>query len=108
MPSQVKNGTRNSIATIGTLSGADEIFQSWYQSWTLIAQITAISKSTPQIVHLLMNLFINYVFFLVTAFISDSSMTGAGPEIPPSFRMRQKWTAIKIDATSGMPMQCQM
>src|SRR5262245_4408433 len=45
----------------------------------------------------------NY-FFFATAFISDSSTTGAGPEIPPSFRMRQKCTAMKIDATSGIPM----
>src|SRR5213594_565323 len=49
----------------------------------------------------------NAHFFFGT-FISDSSITGAGPDMPPSFRMRQKWTAIKIDATSGMPMQCQM
>ena len=47
-------------------------------------------------------------FFLATAFISDSSTTGAGPEIPPSFRIRQKCTAMKIDATNGIPMQCQM
>ena len=47
-------------------------------------------------------------YFFFTAFISDSSITGAGPEMPPSLRMRQKWTAIKIEATSGMPMQCQM
>src|SRR6266850_4847540 len=45
-------------------------------------------------------------YFFFTAFSSDSSMTGAGPEIPPSLRMRQKCTAIKIEATSGMPMQC--
>jgi hypothetical protein len=49
---------------------------------------------------------IRYFFF--GAFISDSSITGAGPEIPPSLRMRQKCTAIKIDATNGIPMQCQM
>ena len=48
----------------------------------------------------------NYFFF--TAFISDSNMTGAGPEMPPSLRMRQKCTAIKIEATSGIPMQCQI
>src|SRR5436190_21469823 len=47
-------------------------------------------------------------YFFLTAFISDSSITGAGPEIPPSFLMRQKCTAIKMDATSGMPMQCQI
>src|SRR6185369_14957651 len=47
-------------------------------------------------------------FFLATAFISDSSITGAGPEIPPSFLMRQKCTAMKIEATSGIPIQCQM
>lgn len=47
-------------------------------------------------------------YFLLIAFISDSSITGAGPEIPPSLRIRQKCTAIKIDATSGIPMQCQM
>src|SRR5205814_9863740 len=46
--------------------------------------------------------------FFFNTFISDSSMTGAGPEIPPSLRMRQKCTAIKIEATSGMPIQCQM
>src|SRR6185503_2201565 len=47
-------------------------------------------------------------FFLATALISDSSITGAGPEIPPSFLMRQKCTAMNIDATRGIPMQCQM
>src|SRR6185369_4717644 len=47
-------------------------------------------------------------FFLATAFISDSSTTGAGPEIPPAFRIRQKCTAMKIEATRGIPMQCQM
>ena len=47
-------------------------------------------------------------YFFFTAFISDSSITGAGPEMPPSFRIRQKWTAIKIEATNGIPMQCQM
>ena len=39
---------------------------------------------------------------------SASSITGAGPEIPPSFRTRQKCTIIRIEATIGMPMQCQM
>src|SRR6185369_318997 len=47
-------------------------------------------------------------FFFATALTSDSSITGAGPEMPPSFLMRQKCTAINIDATSGIPMQCQM
>src|SRR5436309_6539114 len=46
--------------------------------------------------------------FFFGTFISDSSITGAGPEMPPSFLMRQKCTAINIDATKGMPMQCQM
>ena len=30
-----------------------------------------------------------------------------GPE-KPSRRMRQKWTAIKMLATTGMKMQCRM
>jgi hypothetical protein len=47
-------------------------------------------------------------YFFLIAFISDSSITGAGPEMPPSFLIRQKCTAIKIDATSGIPMQCQI
>jgi hypothetical protein len=46
IPSQVKNGTRKSIATIGMLSGADEIFQSWCQSWTL--KIAQIQQTTRQ------------------------------------------------------------
>ena len=29
-----------------------------------------------------------------------------GPEIPPSFRMRQKWTIIRIMTMNGTPMQC--
>jgi hypothetical protein len=29
-----------------------------------------------------------------------------GPEMPPSLRTRQKWTAIRMPATSGMPTQC--
>src|SRR5579864_769651 len=39
---------------------------------------------------------------------SAPSITGAGPEIPPSFRTRQKCTIINTDATIGMPIQCQM
>src|SRR3981081_4544480 len=39
---------------------------------------------------------------------SASSMTGAGPEIPPSLRTRQKCTIISTEATIGIPMQCQM
>src|SRR5215212_7751157 len=46
--------------------------------------------------------------FFFRAFISDSSTTGAGPEMPPSLRMRQKCTAMNIDATRGIPMQCQI
>src|SRR5260370_42023848 len=40
--------------------------------------------------------------------ISDSRITDAGPEMPPSLRTRQKCTTIKINAMMGMPMQCQM
>src|SRR5215469_5562434 len=39
---------------------------------------------------------------------SSVSMTGAGPEMPPSFLTRQKWTIISTLATIGMPMQCQI
>src|SRR5439155_22345682 len=39
---------------------------------------------------------------------SAASITGAGPEMPPSFRTRQKWTIISTEATIGIPMQCQM
>src|SRR5258707_6170472 len=39
---------------------------------------------------------------------SSVSITGAGPEMPPSFRTRQKWTIIRTLATIGMPMQCQI
>ena len=35
-------------------------------------------------------------------------LTGAGPEMPPSFRTRQKCTIINTEATIGMPMQCQI
>ena len=30
----------------------------------------------------------------------------SGPEMPPSFRTRQKWTAISTPMTSGRPTQC--
>src|SRR5258708_2872296 len=39
---------------------------------------------------------------------SASSITGAGPEIPPSFLTRQKCTIIRTEATIGIPMQCQI
>ena len=55
-PSHVKNGTRKSIATIGTLSGADEMIHNWCQSWTFIAQMAVMTRSAPSMVHLLMNL----------------------------------------------------
>src|SRR3984893_17488656 len=43
-----------------------------------------------------------------SSLISDSSMTGAGPEIPPSLRTRQKCRAINILAIKGIAMQCQI
>src|SRR5947207_13635819 len=46
--------------------------------------------------------------FFFSTFLSDSSITGAGPDMPPSFRMRQKWTTIKTDCTSPMPRQCKV
>ncbi len=39
---------------------------------------------------------------------SAVSITGAGPEMPPSFLTRQKCTIIRTEATIGIPMQCQM
>ncbi len=46
--------------------------------------------------------------FTVPSLTSDSSITGAGPLMPPSLRTRQKCTIMNTDATIGMPMQCQM
>jgi hypothetical protein len=43
-----------------------------------------------------------------SSLISVSSITGAGPEMPPSLRTRQKCSAMKILAIRGMAMQCQM
>src|SRR6202041_2822907 len=45
---------------------------------------------------------------LRSSLISDSSITGAGPDMPPSFRTRQKCTPMKIAAINGIAMQCQM
>jgi hypothetical protein len=45
---------------------------------------------------------------LLSSLISDSSITGAGPDIPPSFRTRQKWMPKNIATISGIAMQCQM
>src|SRR5262245_37711817 len=42
------------------------------------------------------------------SFISDSSITGAGPEMPPSLRTRQKCTTMKADAMIGIATQCQI
>src|SRR5579871_2785805 len=42
------------------------------------------------------------------SFTSCTNTTGAGPEMPPSFRTRQKCTAMKIATMKGMAMQCQM
>src|SRR5207237_584139 len=39
---------------------------------------------------------------------SDSNITGAGPEIPPSLRTRQKCTIMNTLAITGIAMQCQM
>src|SRR5215467_6701823 len=46
--------------------------------------------------------------YFFASLISESSTTAAGPEMPPSFRTRQKCTIIKTEAMMGMPMQCQM
>ena len=37
-----------------------------------------------------------------------ANITGAGPEIPPSLRTRQKCTTMKADAMIGIATQCQM
>src|SRR6266850_2515818 len=46
--------------------------------------------------------------YFFASFISESSTTAAGPEMPPSLRTRQKCRTMKIEAMMGMPMQCQM
>src|SRR6266436_1199006 len=46
--------------------------------------------------------------YFFASFISESSTTAAGPEMPPSLRTRQKCRIMKIEAMMGMPMQCQM
>src|SRR5689334_19189199 len=56
MPIHVKNGTRKSIATIGMLSGADEMVQSWCQSETLIAHSATSKTARTNMVHLLISL----------------------------------------------------
>ena len=48
------------------------------------------------------------VYFFFGGLTSEWSTTGAGPEMAPSFRTRQKWTIINVPAMSGMAMQCQM
>src|SRR5712691_1971147 len=46
--------------------------------------------------------------YFFASFISESSTTAAGPEMPPSFRTRQKCRTMKMEAMMGMPMQFQM
>src|SRR2546428_754686 len=87
--SQAKNGTKNNSATMGTLSGVETISQSWCQSMT-----------EPHI--------LGGLYGGTGLSISEASITGAGPEIPPSFRTRQKCTPMKTEAMMGMAMQCQM
>src|ERR1017187_7439618 len=48
----------------------------------------------------------NHIF--LTSLISRSSIIGAGPEMPPSLRTRQKCTAINAEARMGIATQCQM
>ena len=45
---------------------------------------------------------------LKTSDLKDASITGDGPEMPPSLRTRQKCTTMKADAMIGMATQCQM
>ena len=46
--------------------------------------------------------------FIATRFIvlTSGDKNYNGPDIPPSFRILQKCTAIKIIATKGIAMQC--
>src|SRR5881275_244675 len=46
--------------------------------------------------------------YFFASLTSESRTTGAGPEMPPSFRTRQKCTIINTEAMMGMPIQCQM
>src|SRR5437763_16163998 len=46
--------------------------------------------------------------YFFASFTSESRTTGAGPEMPPSLRTRQKCRIMKMEAMMGMPMQCQI
>src|SRR5256885_12186228 len=46
--------------------------------------------------------------YFFASFTSESRTTGAGPEMPPSLRTRQKCRTMTMEAMMGMPMQCQM
>jgi hypothetical protein len=69
----------------------------WGHGWTQIDTDKKTSSLWSSAAH---------IFF--GSFISDSSMTGAGPEMPPSLRTRQKCTTMNAEAIIGIATQCQM
>src|ERR1700704_6550631 len=123
---------RNSSATIGTLSGADAISQIWWKFISVSNPVPSFQTLFRSPQQPMPHVFATH-FGLANAgpyndaqiycmplgrkmtgrcpfssLISDSSMTGDGPEIPPSLRTRQKCKAMKMLAINGIAMQCQM
>ena len=82
----------------GTVKKDDEDERSGTRPMVSIHFPSASFSSLPYPAH--------HTFF--TSLISLSSIIGAGPEIPPSLRTRQKCTTMKADAMIGMATQCQM
>ena len=123
--SQTKKPTMNSMATMGTLSGfltMSAKFGSSMETATKTAAATPPTRATrgvhsrftrrdrkkPMATNVMNSS--GLVRKLTTSLRkSTAAMAYAahtGPEIPPSLRTRQKWTAIRMPATSGMPTQC--
>ena len=63
-------------------------------------------KATVNIVKLIVGAEMASITDLSAAKLIKFSKFYNGPDIPPSLRMRQKWTAMNIMAIKGIPIQC--
>ncbi len=123
MLSQRKKPTRKSMATMGTLSAfltmraklgsrIDTSRKSTprapIESATLGFQKALKRREARKSTEAMLMKSQGVVRALIVPFSSSTmgrSSSQSGPEIPPSLRTLQKWTAIKIPATRGIPTQ---
>src|SRR2546425_3203581 len=97
-----KEWDKKSIATMGMLSGAEEITQSWCQSWTAHREKSTTTTTTPRVINLpLLKLNLRFAISYCPTHFSLSLLLAPYSTVSGSLRQRQTKVCRTSKTTSS-------